>query len=170
MLNLARRIPDQRKANKIDAAAWFDVALPTIDAWIRRGCPVIQRGRQGTPWVIDLKEMHEWHLRQKWLGGAEDDGDSTDPEKLSPKDRLDWYRGNRERKKDMQEAGELVPAARFEAELAAVLKAVAVTLESLPDVLERDAGIDGAAVERTQAVIDRVREDLYQKLVNLEVA
>jgi hypothetical protein len=39
-----------------------------------------------------------------------------------------------------------------------------MTLESLPDVLERDAGISGAAVEACQRTIDRMREDLYLRL------
>ena len=60
--------------------------------------------------------------------------------------------------------GELIPAADYERALSGALKTVAVTLESLPDVLERDAGIDGAAVERAQAVIDRVREGLHRQL------
>lgn len=59
---------------------------------------------------------------------------------------------------------ELLPAEDFAAELSSAFKAVATALESLPDVLERDAGIDGAAVERCQAVIDRLREDLYTRL------
>lgn len=70
---------------------------------------------------------------------------------MAPKERLDWCRGNRERTRDLEEAGQLIPVARYEAELAAPLKLVALTLESLPDVLERDAGLDAPAVERVQA-------------------
>ncbi len=87
-----------------------------------------------------------------------------DPEKMSPKDRLDWYRGARERTKHMEECGDLMRAADFETALASAIKTIAVTLESLPDVMERDAGIDGAAVERCQVVVDRMREDLHKRL------
>lgn len=87
-----------------------------------------------------------------------------DPEKLAPKDRLDWYRGTRERTKHQQEIGELIPAAEYEAALSAALKTVAAGLESLPDLLERDAALPGPAIERTIEVIDALRDGLYQRL------
>lgn len=64
--------------------------------------------------------------------------------------------------------GELMPRDEYCRDLAAVLKLLAVTLESLPDVLERDAGIDGGAVERCRQVIDGLREELYVRLRDLE--
>lgn len=93
---------------------------------------------------------------------------AADPDQMTPKDRLDHFRAERERTKHMEEAGQLIRAADYERALSSALKIVAVTLESLPDVLERDAGIDGAAVERCQIVIDRVREDLYRQLTTVE--
>jgi phage terminase Nu1 subunit (DNA packaging protein) len=163
-----RIVPERRKANKAEAAAWFEVGLPSINNWIQRGCPVIQQGRKGQQWIIDLKAMHEWHLRKTGLFGTENEHGQIDPETMIPKDRLDWYRGTRERTRHMEEAGELIPAARFEAEMARVLKTVAIGLESLPDVLERDAGITGAAVERAQAIIDRMRDELHAKLIEVD--
>lgn len=90
---------------------------------------------------------------------------SKNPDEMPPKDRLDWYKGNREKKRDQQEAGDLIPAATMERTLADALKIVAVTLEALPDVLERDCGIDGKTVTKAQEVIDRLREDLHERLV-----
>ena len=66
-----------------------------------------------------------------------------------------------------QKAGELIPVALHERRMAAVLKVLAVTIESLPDVLERDAGITGLAVERAQMVCDRMRETMYKQLLEL---
>ena len=63
-----------------------------------------------------------------------------------------------------EKQGTLIPAIDFEQALAAAFKTVASALECLPDVLERDAGIDGPAVERCQTVIGRVRDDLYASL------
>lgn len=150
-------IPDRRKANKAELAEWFGVSVPTVDAWIRRGCPHLQRGNRGLSWVFDIKAVAEWYY------GASESPDD-DPEKMAPKDRLDWYRGARERTKHLEECGELMRAADFETALASAIKTIAVTLESLPDVMERDAGIDGAAVERCQIVVDRMREDLHKRL------
>lgn len=150
-------IPPQRVENKSGCAEWFGVSMSAVEGWIRRGCPCLQRGKRGTEWQFDLLEVCKWRS-----GGLEKTGE--EPDDMRPKDRLDWYRGEMERLKLLRETGELVPAIDFEGQLASALKIVAVSLESLPDVLERDAGIRGAAVERCQEVIDRVREELYLRL------
>lgn len=151
-------IPQERCGNKGDVANWFGVAMTTVDQWIRRGCPYLQRGERGKPWQFDLLAV------AKWKYGASDVEPGEDPEKLDPKARLDWYRGTRERTKHMEECGELIEAVAFERALSEAFKTVASTLESLPDVLERDAGLDGPGVERAQMVIDRVRADLHRRL------
>lgn len=91
-----------------------------------------------------------------------------DPETMSPKERLDHFRAEREKTKLLAEAGELIPRDEYRRDLTAVIKLLAVSLESLPDVLERDAGIDGAAVERCRQVIDGLREELYVRLRDME--
>ena len=152
-------IAERRQANKAELAEWFGVSVATVDAWLRRGAPYVQKGGPGRGWVLDLRDVAQWYY------GKSAQDTEEDPDKLDPKNRLDWYRGTRERTRHLQEVGELIPAADYERALSGALKTVAVTLESLPDVLERDAGIDGAAVERAQAVIDRVREGLHRQLV-----
>jgi phage terminase Nu1 subunit (DNA packaging protein) len=154
------RIPDERIGNKADVANWFAVSLTTVDQWLRRGCPYLQRGERGKQWKFDLLAVAKWKY-----GAAEPDSD-TDPEQLSPKDRLDWYRGTREKTKHMMEAGDLIPAAEYERALSTALKSVAMTLESLPDLLERDAAIPPEAVEKTIQIIDRLREQMHSALVD----
>jgi phage terminase Nu1 subunit (DNA packaging protein) len=152
-------MPPGRVVNKAAVAEFFQTSVATVDSWVRRGCPVVQRGDRGTPWQIDLLEVAKWRY-----SAVPDQAGSYDPDQLGPKERLDHFRAERERDKHMEERGELIPAVEYEQALSSALKTVAVTLESLPDVLERDAGIDGQAVERCQDVIDRVRDDLYQRL------
>lgn len=108
---------------------------------------------------MDLLSFAEWRF-----AGATDTGD--DPEKLSPKDRLDWYRGTREKTRHLQEINELVTVAEYETALSGALKLVAMTLESLPDLLERDAQLSGPAVARTIEIIDAVREKIYKGLTS----
>lgn len=151
-------IPAERTGNKADLANWFGVSLTTADQWLRRGCPYLQRGERGKEWRFDYLAV------AKWKYGVTDASPEDDPEKLPPKDRLDWYKGTRERTRHQQEIGELIPAADYERALSDSLKTVAVTLESLPDILERDAGLPGAAVEKAIAVIDALRERIYKAL------
>ena len=152
-------IAERRQANKAELAEWFGVSVATVDAWLRRGAPYVQKCGPGKGWVLDLRDVAQWYY------GKSAQDTEEDPDKLDPKSRLDWYRGTRERTRHLQEVGDLIPASEYERALSGALKTVAVTLESLPDVLERDAGIEGAAVERAQAVIDRVREGLHSQLV-----
>jgi len=102
-------IPPERIGNKADVASWFGVSLTTVDQWLRRGCPYMQRGERGKQWQFDLLGV------AKWKYGAPDDDKDDDPEQLSPKERLDWYRGETERVKLAQTKGELIPAAQYEA-------------------------------------------------------
>jgi phage terminase Nu1 subunit (DNA packaging protein) len=155
-----RSVPVHRLANKAEVAEWFGVSVPTVDAWLRRGVPYVTRGGRGQQWQLDLRDVAEWYYGRQ--GSSADE----DPDKLPPKDRLDWYRGTRERTRHMQEIGELIPAADYESALAAALKTVASGLESLPDLLERDAALPGQAVERAIAVIDGLRDSIYQRLAN----
>ena len=91
---------------------------------------------------------------------------STDPEKMLPKERLDWYRGTRERTNHLKETGELVPAVEYERALAKALKTLAAQLESLPEMLERQAGLEGAAIDRVIVAVDAMRQQLYTALGN----
>lgn len=46
--------------NRIETANHFGIAATTLDDWIRRGCPVVQRGSRGVQWQINSAEVHKW--------------------------------------------------------------------------------------------------------------
>lgn len=100
---LKSEIPAVRIKNKAEAAEFFGISVPGFDGWVRRGCPCIQRGSRGISWQFDLLEIAKWRY-----GGHEDDADSN-PEEMAPKNRLDWYRGDRERDAHAKERGMLIP-------------------------------------------------------------
>ena len=89
---------------------------------------------------------------------------AADPDAMTPKERLDHFRAESEKLKLSAALGQVIPVDQFERELARAFKSVASTLESLPDVLERDAGLSGAAVERCQALVDRLREEMHGRI------
>ena len=101
---VAEKIPPaSRLANKAEVAEFFEIHIATLDAWIRRGCPYRQRGGRGVSYEFDLLEV------AKWRYGAKEETESDDPEQMSPKERLDWYRGNRERDAHAKEQNLLIP-------------------------------------------------------------
>ena len=82
-----------------------------------------------------------------------------------PDARKAWYQSENERLKFEKEIRTLIPADEFTRELATLAKATAAGLDQLPDMLERDAGLEPEAIERVQKVIDALREQLYQAVV-----
>jgi hypothetical protein len=48
------------RANRAEVAAEFDVSLPTVDDWIRRGCPMISKGDKGRAAEFSLSAVRAW--------------------------------------------------------------------------------------------------------------
>lgn len=98
------------------------------------------------------------------LGVSNLDG-VLDLSKLPPKARLDHFKAEREKIKLDLETKVLIPASDVESRLARVFKVLATVLDTLPDILERDCGLDSDKVTRLQEAIDSARESLYDTLV-----
>ncbi len=150
-----------RIVNKAGMAAFFGISLPTADSWLRNGCPIVSRGDSGTPWQIDLLEAAKWRFGPKPT--AETEAGKLDPQQ--EKARLDSARATLAEIAVQEKAGTLIQAEIFREALADSFKHLAMTLESLPDLLERDAGITGGAVDRAIIVLDKAREQLYARLI-----
>lgn len=84
----------------------------------------------------------------------------VDGEEMDPHDRKAWYQSERERLKFEQETAQLIPASDVRREFAFMAKAVVQVLETLPDILERDCGLQPAAVSRVQSIIDDLRDQI----------
>lgn len=88
---------------------------------------------------------------------------------MLPADRLAHWKAENERIKFEQETGQLIPAADVAREFSLLVKSVVMVLETLPDILERDCALTPAAVTRVQEVIDDLREQMSQQVVNAEI-
>lgn len=166
MVNLATNyIPERRKANKAQVAEFFGVSLKTIDEWLLKGIPYIERGEKGAPWVFDLLKVAEWRLLPRMAAEAQGEDENFNPDALAPKDRLDWYRSESQKRTLQQQDRTLIPASEFERAAAALVKVSVNWAETLPDVLERDLGLSPEQVERAQLLVDRQRERLHAALV-----
>lgn len=164
-LGLASHIPESRKANKIGVAEFFGVTVAAVDHWVRKGCPAVQRGARGVPWVFDLLKVAEW----RYVGDAEPPPEEQDPDTLQPKERLDWYKGETEKRKLQERDGELVEASRHERCMADLLKVSVSWAETFPDVMEREAGLNPEQIERVQGIVDKQRNRLYESWAPADV-
>ncbi|HEV2679431.1 MAG TPA: terminase small subunit [Rhodanobacter sp.] len=62
-----------QKVNRKQLADVFGVSLPTIDAWLRAGCPFDQRGGSGKEWIFDTADVVRWREQRASdeAGGAD---------------------------------------------------------------------------------------------------
>ena len=49
-----------RIVNRADLASLCGVSLPTIDAWLRKGCPIVERGSKGREAKFDSAAVIRW--------------------------------------------------------------------------------------------------------------
>lgn len=87
-----------------------------------------------------------------------------DPDKLAPKDRLDWFKSENERRKLERDEGGLVASLEVRTEIAGVVKLVTQMLDTLPDILERDCRLSIDVVGKVEEQIDALRHDLAEVL------
>ncbi|MGR7890416.1 DUF1441 family protein [Klebsiella aerogenes] len=96
------------------------------------------------------------------------DPSAMEVDKLLPADRKAWFQSERERLKFEQETAQLIPASDVRREFSLMTKAVVQVLETLPDILERDCGLQPSAVSRVQEIIDDLRDQMAHKVIAAE--
>jgi phage terminase Nu1 subunit (DNA packaging protein) len=164
--------------NRRQLADAFNTSENTIDAWIGKGMPVLERGSNGRSYSFQLSDCWAWRqgqrqaeqerteqaehavrqLRLMLLGGsAGDDGVRA----LSPKERAELYAAETQYTRLLQARGELIPAAEVAAALEGVFDLVRAAILAMPDRLARELSLDGAQVERAV----RIGDDILANMV-----
>lgn len=107
-----------------------------------------------------------YRLKDAWpvITGHSDQSGAVDPDKLKPFERQAHYKAELQKLQLETERREVIPAIEVEQEQARILRIVALMLDTLPDVLERDCGLAVAIVARIEKVLDKVRESLFTTL------
>jgi len=141
--------PSFRLANKLQVSEFFDVSVKTVDLWVRRGCPFIQRGDLRTPWIFDLLTVSEWRYAPPTRVRI------SDPEKLKPRDRKDWYEGEKVREKIEELRANLITRDEFDAEKSRIQGVLAECLARLPDRLTTSCKLPPAASAVLREMLDR---------------
>lgn len=120
---------------------------------------VSQRVAGLTPSIGSNSKLKLYALRDLILTGLAEKM-TADVDSLSPMDRKSFWQAENERLKYEERTGELIPASEVALEMGAMAKAVVQTLETLPDILERDCGLQPKDLIRVQQVIDDVRDQM----------
>jgi phage terminase Nu1 subunit (DNA packaging protein) len=146
--------------DKTALSIWFDVTPPTIDLWIRQGMPVKARGGRGKSWEFDNLECAKWRFGKE----VNYDPTSVDPYSLPTNERKTFFEAELRARELDQLDGRLIPADTFRTALADACKLMVAHLESLPDALEKKAGIPPAGVDLVETTINGLRQALYEAM------
>lgn len=82
----------------------------------------------------------------------------TDPDRMSPKERADWYKSENDRLKFEKENGLVVYADDCRVQMAEIAAMGLAVLETLPDILERDFNFDPEVIVSVEQCVDSLRE------------
>ena len=153
-----------RLANKVQLASWFEVSLPTVEAWVRKGMPVSQRGSRGVAWQFDLLEVARWKFGQPVESAPGLNGEQVDPATLPPSERKAWYESEIKRRELQVKDRELIPADEVERVTATGYAMIAQTLRSIPDLLERRLALAPEVLGEIESIQDEALNALADAL------
>jgi phage terminase Nu1 subunit (DNA packaging protein) len=117
-----------KNVTRIEIADLFGVSHTTVDAWIKRGMPVVQRGSRGKAWQINTAEVSAWleqRAKESAAGGDQADERELKRRKLAAETAKVELELARVR-------GEVVPLAQLERALANTFAEVKTNLRSVP--------------------------------------
>ncbi|GAL10819.1 phage protein [Vibrio astriarenae] len=85
---------------------------------------------------------------------------------MPPKDRKDWFQSENERLKFEEAEGQLCATHDVARQMSIMAKAMIQVLDTLPDILERDCGLQPREVSKVQSTIDDLRDQLAARLMD----
>ncbi len=167
--------------NRTEIAAFFDVSLTTISAWITDGMPVLERGRQGQEYQFSNAACFAWKaardageeqrsaeareaitaMRLQLVGGGAGETELA----IHPKERKLLYEVEHHRLQLEAERNKLMRREDVAEMLTRLFVIIRDTVEFWPDVLEREGVIsDPAAVDKVVTIGDRMIETLHRAI------
>lgn len=117
-----------KTVNRTELAEFFGVAMPTIDHWVRTGCPADQRGSKGVSWKFNTADVAAWREQKA--------RDETAGTVLADESEIKRRRAEVGLKRDelalAREMGEVAPIEQFERAMANVFAELRGKLRQIP--------------------------------------
>lgn len=165
---------DALRFTKNQLARAFGTSVPTITKKIGNVSPIAKRGNAFVWHMADVLELKDSRTPYIPPEPQQPPPPESDPDKMNPKDRIDHYKAEELRqtaiskqRKNAVDAGRLLDAEQTERVIAEAFKKVALTLDTLPDLLERDGIIGSADVPKIIAILDSSREQLAADFLDI---
>lgn len=151
-----------KRANKAQVAEFFEVSVKTVDAWIRRGCPVLERGHKSRAWVLDCGAVLKWYFERQHAGVPPED-----PQDMSPQDRRAWYESEVRRRALLKMDSELIPVADVERIVSIAYAEIAAALRGLPSAIQRRYSLSDEVTEKIAESVRLEMDGLQDNLSEL---
>lgn len=103
-------------------------SLPTIDRYVREGCPVKTQGRKGIQWEFNVPDVVDWlgaRERERATGGAVQDEDELKRRKLEAET-------GRAELEFAKAKGEVAPVREFERATAKLMASIQANVMNVP--------------------------------------
>lgn len=149
-----------RRCNKAQLAELFQVAVSTVDGWIRRGCPVVERGDLARPWTFDALAVAEW----RYSTSREP---PSDIDTMSAQARRAWYESELIRVKLEARCRELYRAEEVAEVIEVVTRIVSQSVRELPDRIVTEAGLTQEIAATAGRMIEPMVDNFARKLQTL---
>ncbi len=154
----------------VDEDAWYLAAAQGSDtievAEIlgrdRKSVAAIARPLKPTPDSSKTRKNYTVRTLLQALGNPQD----LDVNQMTPAERRAHWQAENERLKYEAARRFLIPAEECAREFRAIARGTIMTLETLPDILERDCALSNQAVTRMVEVIDKFRDHLAVELMS----
>lgn len=117
-----------QQCNRGEISEFFGVTPPTVDSWVRAGCPVIQRGSKGVAAIFNTADVSKW-LRDK----AREEGSGTSLADESELKRRKLAAEAEKAELELAKAkGEVATIEDFERAQSAMMAAIRANMRNVP--------------------------------------
>lgn len=154
-----------KSVNKTELADLFGVTAPTVDGWVRAGCPMVSRGARGVASEFNTADVAKW-LREK----ARDEGAGTAQADEGELRRRKLLAETERAELDLAKAkGEVAPLDQVERMVSRAFSEVRAGMRNLPSRLV--ASLIGETDERKfkRVMLEEI-DQVLEALANAELA
>jgi phage terminase Nu1 subunit (DNA packaging protein) len=158
-------LPECRIANRSELAEFLQCSLTTIDDRVNNGMPVIKRPTEADKqWKFDIKACVEW-LNNRDMGFVSGE---IDPDTLPPREQDYYYSAQKKKLEVGKLKGDLVLLSEVMQENSLRYGVIAQRLRTLPDILERNYGLDTRMAMAAEDFINEVLFNIGQELKGVD--
>lgn len=154
--------------NRADLATAHGVSMPTIDSWVRAGCPCEQIGGKGSPYQFNSADVINWRIereRRSRSKGSLDDGSETldNAQRRSARAKADL-----DEIKLAEKRGEVVPIRHVVQEFGRLLSNLRARILAVPVKLAPSVHAAETVEDKRSAIETALRDALSESVSALE--